>query len=107
MPINSKTKGKTGELEVAALLRQHGFDARRGQQFSGGGESPDVVHSIPGVHVEVKRTERLQLYPAMAQAMKDAPADAMPVVFHRANRKDWIVVMNAGDFLNLVNMVNK
>ena len=38
--MNSRRKGKVGEREFAALLREHGFDARRGQQFSG---SPDSV----------------------------------------------------------------
>ena len=33
--MNSKHKGKRGELEVAAILREHGYDARRGQQYSG------------------------------------------------------------------------
>ena len=36
--MNSRRKGKVGEREFAALLRENGFDARRGQQFSG---SPD------------------------------------------------------------------
>lgn len=34
--MNSRNKGKRGEREFAALLREHGFDARRGQQFAGG-----------------------------------------------------------------------
>ena len=57
--MNSRTKGKVGEREFAALLREHGFDARRpGQQFSGSPESPDSNVSdaaLPWLHVEVKR----------------------------------------------------
>lgn len=101
-PINSRTKGKNGELEVRDLIRAHGFDARRGQQFSGSPDSPDVVHSIPKVHVEVKRTEAFRLYHALEQAGRDACPGDMPTVWHRASRKPWVVVLLAEDFLALV-----
>jgi len=52
--INSRQKGKRGEREAAAFLRSLGFEARRGQQFAGGGDSPDVVTSLSNVHIEVK-----------------------------------------------------
>lgn len=97
----SKEKGKLGEREVAALLQEFGFEARRGQQFSGGAGSPDVVHNIPGVHIEVKRTEALRLWDALAQATADAGLD-MPVVFHRASRRPWVVVLDARAFLWLI-----
>lgn len=99
---NSRAKGCRGELEAAALLRQYGFEARRGQQFSGSPDSPDIKHSIPGVHIEVKRVEHLSLYKAMEQAEGDAPEGSMPVVMHRRNRKPWVVVLKAEDFLRLV-----
>lgn len=98
----SKNKGKVGEREVAELLRAHGFDARRGQQFAGGGDSPDVVHDIPGVHIEVKRTERLDLWSAMEQSARDAKPGEAPVVFHRPNRREWVVIIPASEFLKLV-----
>lgn len=97
--INSRTKGKVGELEFAALLRELGYVARRGQQFSGGGDSPDVVHDVEGIHFEIKRTEKLSLWDAMEQATKDAALGNVPVVAHRKNRKDWVVVMDARKFL--------
>ena len=53
--MNSRQKGKVGEREFAALLRVHGFDARRGQQFAGGGDSPDVVSgALRWLHIEVR-----------------------------------------------------
>lgn len=98
----SVEKGKAGEREVAALLRAHGFQARRGQQFAGGNDSPDVIHSIPSVHLEVKRVEQFNLYAALDQAIADKPADHVPVVIHRKNKKPWVVVLIADDFLRLV-----
>jgi len=56
--MNSKRKGKRGELELAKKLKEYGFSARRGQQYSGiGGD--DVV-GLDGVHIECKRAERLR-----------------------------------------------
>lgn len=102
MGAMSKTKGKVGEREVAALLNAHGFEARRGQQFAGGGDSPDVVHSMDGFHIEVKRSETFALYDALAQADKDKKNGEDSLVFHRRNNKYWVVVMNAEAFLKLM-----
>lgn len=102
MSINSRSKGKKGELEVAALLKKHGFEARRGQQFAGGGDSPDVVHNMEGFHIEVKYTEAFRLWDALAQAERDKKVDEDALVFHRKSRKGWVVVMDADRFLALV-----
>ena len=57
MGRKSREKGKRGEREFAKYCRDHGYDCRRGQQYSGlGGD--DVV-GLPNIHIEVKRTERL------------------------------------------------
>lgn len=102
MTINSRTKGKVGELELAAKLREHGFDdARRGVQFKGGTDSPDVV-GIPGVHMECKRVEAGNLYTWLEQAQRDAGPDSIPVVAHRRNRQEWVAILPLSDFLELV-----
>ena len=97
--MNSKDKGKRGEREVAAFLRSEGYDARRGVQYKGGPDSPDVV-GLPGVHIEVKRTERLDLYGALAQSKGDA-GDEMPVVIHRKNDCEWVVIQPLKDWMKL------
>jgi Holliday junction resolvase len=102
MGMKSKAKGKLGELEVAKLLQEFGFEARRGQQFAGGGDSPDVVHKMTGFHIEVKRTETFGLYDALEQAKGDRKAGEDALVFHRRNSKDWVVVMDAREFLKLM-----
>ncbi len=69
-----------------------------GQQYSGiGGD--DVV-GLPGVHIEVKRTERLSLYDAMSQSMADCKGN-IPIVAHRKNNCDWLVIMKAEDWFNM------
>ena len=101
MSVNSRLKGARGELEFAQLLRDHGFSAHRGQQYAGGTDSPDVVTDLPGVHFEVKRTNRLKLRQAMDQAERDADAGLIPVVAHRADRESWLVTLSADDFIGL------
>ena len=100
----SKDKGKRGELEVAAIIRSHGFEARRGQQRRGGPDSPDVIHSIPNVHVEVKFRQRVSLYEALDKAAEEALGE-VPVIFHRPVRKGWLITMNADDFLRIMRAV--
>lgn len=102
MGAMSKTKGKIGEREVAALLKRYGFEARRGQQYAGGGDSPDVVHSMDGFHIEVKRSETFALYDALAQANGDKKPEEDALVFHRRNNRPWVVVMEAEAFLKLM-----
>lgn len=100
MGAMSKQKGKRGELEAAALLREYGFEAERGQQYKGGPGSPDLVHSIPYVHIEVKRAEKLDLYGALDQAAADAgDRGKVPLVLHRKNDRPWIAVLYADDLL--------
>lgn len=96
---NSRAKGVKGELEVSALLRSYQFEARRGQQFSGLGNSPDVVHSIEGYHIEVKYMATYKLHAVSGkevsdwtqQAFRDAKGK-IPVIFHRGARGEWFVI---------------
>lgn len=105
--VNSRSKGKRGELEAARELERFlGCTARRGQQFSGGGDSPDVVHNIDGVHVEVKRTEKFQLYAAMDQACGDS-GDSVPIVLHRKSKQPWVVVCYLDDLPELADRISK
>lgn len=111
MPLNSRAKGKAGELELSAYLRERGYEARRGQQFRGGGDSPDVV-GIPGTHVECKRVEAGNLHDWLDQAIRDAGVSgATPVVMHRRNkprgnavtcRGEWVAILRLDDLLNLL-----
>jgi Holliday junction resolvase len=98
--MNSKNKGCRGERELAEALRSYGYDTRRGQQFAGGIDSPDVI-GLPGIHIECKRVEKLNIDNAMDQAIRDSEGKAMPAVFHRRNRRPWMVTMLLEDFMKL------
>ena len=105
MPINSREKGRRGEAEAAALLREYGYEARRGQQYCGANGDADVV-GLPGIHLEIKRVERLNVNEAMDQADRDS-GPKMPVVMHRKNRTPWLMTMHLDDFMKLYKAWNK
>ena len=96
---SSQRKGADGERELASLLRERGFDIQRGGSLSFG-EIPDLT-GLPGIHIEVKRVERLNLGEAMEQAIRDAERfhDGAPTVFHRRNRQPWLVTMLLEDWI--------
>ncbi|SDX85490.1 PDDEXK family nuclease [Tepidimicrobium xylanilyticum] len=98
--VNSKRKGSQGEREFAKLCREHGFsEARRGQQFSGI-EGKDVV-GLDGIHIEVKRVEKLNIENALQQSIRDSKEGEIPIVAHRRNREEWKITMRAKDFFEL------
>ena len=71
--MNSRQKGARGERQWRDELRAQGYAARRGQQFSGSSDSPDVVcPALPWIHFEVKAVERLNIEEAMEQARRDS-----------------------------------
>ena len=96
--INSRQKGARGERELARVFREQGYDCRRGQQYNGL-EGEDVV-GLPGIHVECKRVESLNIEKAMQQSIRDA-GDLIPIVAHRKNREDWKITMPAEFFFKL------
>jgi len=98
----SRNKGSSGEREFARVLSEAGWPSRRGRQYCGGPESPDVVTELEGYHFEVKRVERLRIYPSLEQAGDDSADGEIPVVAHRKNHKHWIVLLEAKAFLGLI-----
>ena len=98
---SSKAKGAAGERELAKKLNELlGIDSIRGRQFCGSAGNPDVILqkkageerlNIPGLHIECKRVEQLNLYKALKQSESDAKPDEIPVVCHRRNQDTWII----------------
>lgn len=95
--INSKRKGAEGERELARKLTEYGYKSRRGQQYNGL-EGEDVV-GLPGIHIECKRVEKLNIYDAIDQSKTDSNCENLPycydlpAVFHRKNSHEWLVTM--------------
>jgi len=95
-----RNKGANGERELANLLRdQWGYEVKRGQVFN---HQSDLV-GLEGIHPEVKRVEKLNIYEAMEQAITEAKIrnDGLPTVFHRRNNREWLVTMRLTDWIDL------
>lgn len=104
--MNSRNKGKRGELALSHKLNEMGFKTRRGQQYSGIGGA-DVV-GIDGVHIECKYTDRGHgmLYEWMAQAVRDSDG-LIPMVMHKRVSKEsrgneWLVTIRLEDLKVLI-----
>ena len=128
--MNSREKGKRGERQWRDELRARGYSARRGQQFSGSPESPDVIcDDLAWLHFEVKAVERLNIEDAMDQARRDCGvrsadcgmtsstspqplspsgegednrAAKVPIVAHRRSFRGWLVTMDAETFFGFL-----
>ena len=98
--MNSRAKGARGERMAAAAwaeaLQLDPATCRRGQQFAGGTDSPDVVQPVQTIHLEVKHTERGNPYKWMEQAVRDG-GSKVPVVLHKRNGEEWLAVVRLAD----------
>lgn len=96
-------KGKEAEREFARAINNVGkFNARRGVQYAGGPDSPDIVCDGP-LFFEVKRRERLDLSGSIAQAVRDSGypnSGRTPVVASRKNREGWLLTVRIEDVVD-------
>ena len=102
MGKSQQRKGADAERELTSILQQYGFPVERGGSETYG-KIPDIT-GMPGVHCEVKRTERLNIHAAMKQSIRDAERfrDGVPTVFHRRNREGWLVTQRLEDWIDLL-----
>jgi hypothetical protein len=108
--MNSRAKGARGErLAAAAWANSLGIDpatCRRGQQFAGGTDSPDVVQPIAAIHLEVKNTERGNPYRWVEQAHRDA-SGKIPLVLHKRNGEEWLAIVRLSDVRRLAEEIHQ
>ena len=104
--INSKKKGAHEELEFSHECEKYGLKGvHRTAQTNGKLEqSLADCEGLDGIHIEVKRVEKLNINKAMDQAKRDIETKKekrIPVVFHRINRKPWLATMDFKDWVDL------
>lgn len=103
--VNSRAKGVRGELQVRDLFVERGYVARRGRQFSGSADSPDVeIDGEAGaiLHLEVKLGQAPSIFKAMEQCESDRGPGQSPVVFLRRNGEEWLITMREDLFFELL-----
>lgn len=100
----SREKGKRGEREFAKFCRDQGYEVNRTAQYRGNTGAAGDVEGLPGIHVEVKRTETLNVWGYMHQSVHDANEEGkgnIPIVAWRKNDHPWLVIMKAEDFFTI------
>ena len=98
--MNSRNKGKRGELEFANKMTAYGWSCRRSQQFCGAAGDADLQCELP-LHIEVKRVQRLNIQDAVDQAVRESDW-RMPTVAHRKNHCAWNLTFPADLFLEVI-----
>lgn len=98
--INSRRKGKTGELEAAETLRLlFGWTTRRTQQFAANADADSAdlrVEQTPQLFWEVKRVQRLNVPKTIRTAAAQC-GRRVPVLMHRPDRSDWLLTIRLAD----------
>lgn len=101
-PINSNRKGKVGEREVIALLKDQWPEARRNlEQHTD--DKRDVL-AVAGVHFQVRRKESLRLWEALADTAAEAAEHDLPVLVFRRNRSKWYAALELDELIPLLRL---
>ncbi len=95
-----KSKGNRGEREIVDILKAHGYPAYR--NFASGGYGGSDIVGLPGMAVEVKMVEKLNIWKALEQGEQAASATDTPTVFFRRNRSRWYAALPLEDLLGLI-----
>ena len=106
MALNSRQKGKRGELEARNQVRAHwnAPDCIRSAQGAGA-YAPDLLHAGIDVHCEVKNVARLGCEKFMQQAERDKEADVLAVVLMKQTRGEWCVMIRLKDSVRFSEMI--
>mgnify|MGYP001550202160 CR=1 FL=1 len=107
MPINSRRKGKVGELELVSELKRilPAAQARRAQQYSGAESASDIIApGLPNTWIECKRVQNLNLHNTMCKS-RDQCGGLTPAVFHRKNNCEWLVTVRLEDLVSFCRQV--
>ena len=104
--MNSRRKGKVGELDAVHFLNKLGYETHRTSQVCGQ-DSADI-EGIEGLHIEVKRQEKVSIEQWLQQSERDAKyTGGIPIVMHRRNREQWKVTLRADEFFEIWRQANE
>lgn len=99
----SRDKGAQFERDVQDMARAHGFTQCR-RAFASGARGGADLTGIPGVALECKRQERVELRSWWAQAEAAADPGEVPVVALRWSRGPALAVLPLDELLSLLRL---
>ena len=104
--MNSREKGKRGELEACdALQAALGIECRRSVQYSGRSGDADLLCDVD-LHIEVKLTERLNPYAFIDQVQRDSKGKKRGLVVMRSNYRPWLVLCRLQDMAAIAQVID-
>lgn len=109
-PLNSRRKGRSGELELCRLLAPY-WPAACPNLDQFGSLKADVLN-VPGIHWQAKRQEKLNVWTALDQTITEAGAHDVPVLAFRRNwtrsdlpsRSCWFGALDLAELLPLLKL---
>jgi plasmid stability protein len=95
---NSRTKGRSGEQEVARILRDElGLEIHRNWQQQAAQGGCDLV-GVPGWAIEIKRAKEARLNEWWDQTAQQAQVSKLrPILVYRLDRQPWMAMMSLYD----------
>src|SRR5947209_4974609 len=103
--IDSRAKGKRGELEVVSILHEHGWGlARRSSDGRSQAGRCDIVNGPAGCSLEIKSVERLNVPAALDQLARDSNPLDVPILVHRPSRHAWMATLELTELLALLRL---
>jgi len=100
----SRRRGARGEQEVVELLKAHGWTQAR-RNFGSGSQGGGDITGVPGVCIEVKLQEALNIWKALEQVHRAAQPTELPVVAFRRNNVGWYAAVPLDEFLALLKLL--
>ena len=102
---NSNRKGKRIERLLASKFRNHGWDARRGQQYKGTPDSPDVIIDLP-LTVESKGCEVWRIDKWMSKLLGERKSGTLPLLCCKKNHAEFLTIIPLNFFLELTQHID-
>ena len=107
--VNSRQKGKRGELQARNAARVHWFakDCIRAAQACGAWAA-DLLYALPGFHVEVKSYKKVAALNWYRQAQSDRNEDELPIVLMTENGdSNWYIILDIKHTQEFINAVQQ
>lgn len=104
MGRKSRTKGKTGELELVHLAKDMGFpdaERRAPMQCAEGDKTHPDVAALGRIWAEVKRHARVNVQGNMRELLAVERPGWIRVLFHRSDRGPLLATLEASELLKL------
>ena len=103
--MNAKKKGNHGEHEFAHFLMESGIKAFRNSMSGGSVWKGDIANDLD-LTIEVKTVKKINLQEAWRQVSRDAStarnSPLLAIHFDNMPKKSWLMVMDSGDWLELL-----